>query len=233
MVRVLQLLPAAVFAVVLLSPRTLTAQPPAPAKPDRPAPFTLTISGELEEKDAEIAGKLTKVFYESYPRLVERFENPKKPAPRTVKLVFKRRLRVPAYCTGDEISVSLEWLRSHPDDVGLLAHELTHVVQAYPPGSPGWMTEGLADYARHVYGPKEQPGWSLPRRLTAKNKYTDSYRVTGRFLLWLDEKHPGTVDKLHRLLQDRKFDMAAFKELTGEKVETLWDQCVADLAKKP
>ena len=57
---------------------------------------------------------------------------------------------------------SFEWLRKHPDDIGLFTHELVHVVQAYPKSDPTWLTEGLADYARHSYGPKKQPGWALP-----------------------------------------------------------------------
>lgn len=190
--------------------------------------FSITISGEVDAKLASVAGKLVTLFYESYPKLVKRFEHPDKAAPRNIRLIFSTKIRVPAYCTGREITVSVNWLKKHPEDIGLLTHELTHSVQAYQRG-PSWMTEGIADYARHLYGPKEQPGWELPRRLTKKQSYRNSYRITGRFLLWLDEQHPGVVDKLHRKLQDREFEITDFKNLTGKTVDELWEACVAKL----
>ncbi len=199
---------------------------------DKPQPFAVTITGDVNAELAPVAGKLTTIFYQSYPKLVERFENPKKPAPRQIRVVFEKNMKVPAYCTGDEIKVSVEWLQKHPDDVALLTHELTHSVQGYR-AAPGWMTEGIADYARLIYGPKEQPGWSLPTRLTAKQSYKDSYRTTARFLVWLDEKHPGTVDKLHRKLQERDFSVADFKTLTNKTVDELWEECVKELSQKP
>lgn len=222
---------------VVLFGLALLAAPPAPARekpaPPKPAPFTLTVTGDITPELAPVVGRLTTVFYETYPALVERFENPKKPAPRHVRLVLKSGLKVPAYCSGSDITVSVEWVQKHPDDVGLLTHELTHAVQAYPVSDPSWLTEGLADYARHVHGPKKQPGWELPPRLSVKQSYKDSYRVTARFLLWLDARHPGTVDKLHRRMQDREFAPSDFGTITGCTVDELWAECVRDLGKKP
>jgi len=201
------------------------------AKETTPAGFTLTISGEIEPDFAPTVGRLAALFYESYPKLVARFENPRKPAPRAIRLKFERGLKVPAYCTGDAITVSIDWLRRNPNDIGLLTHELTHAVQAYPSPDPGWFTEGLADYTRQLYGPKEQPGWSLPAELTEKQSYKDSYRTTARFLQWLDAKHPDTVDKLHRKMQDRTMMLEDFKTLTGKTVDELWGECVRELTK--
>jgi hypothetical protein len=200
-------------------------------KKDKPQQYAITITGEVDAELAPVAGKLTTVFYESYPKLVERFENPKKPAPRQIRVIFDKNMRVPAYCTGEEIHVSVEWLKKNPNDIGMLTHELTHSVQGYR-AAPGWMTEGIADYARLIYGPKEQIGWSLPTRLTAKQSYKDSYRTTARFFVWLDAKHPGVVDKLHRKLQDRDFTMDDFKTLTKSTVDELWAECVKELAEK-
>lgn len=231
------------FAVVALVALTLTgisfAQETKPESPksetpkaEGPKSFSVTISGDIDPDSTPVIGRLTTLFYQSYPKLYERFSNPNRPAPLHVKLIFKQELRVPAYCSGGEITINLDWLRKHPDDIALLTHELTHAVQGYGRGVPGWFTEGLADYTRKLYGPEVQPGWELPAKLTERNKYTDSYRVTGRFFLWLDEKHPGTVDKLHRKAQDREFDVGLFKELTGETIDELWTKCVAELSKK-
>lgn len=226
-----------VFAVLLGG----LAAPSAPAQrrsekgsADGKKGFSLTITGEVDAEMAPVVGHLTTVFYQSYPKLVERFEHPEKPAPRSIRIVMKNNMRVPAYCSGSEISVSTEWLRKHPGDVALLTHELTHAVQAYPRFEPGWLTEGIADYARQVYGPKQQPDWSLPSRLSPRQGYKDGYRVTARFLVWLDEKHPGTIDKIHRKMQDRDFDLSDFQKLTGSSIDALWEECVRDLAvKKP
>ena len=200
-------------------------------KPDAPEPFTLTITGEIDDDSSEVVGRLTTLFYQCYPELVERFEDPEKPAAREVRIVMETAMRVPAYCNRDEIHVSVDWLRKHPEDIGLLTHELTHVVQSYGRAGPSWLTEGIADYARLRYGPEDQPGWSLPEQLSESQSYKDSYRVAARFLVWLDDRHPDAVDQLHRKLQHREYDSKTFEALTGDSLDTLWDQCVSDLKK--
>lgn len=200
------------------------------AKPN--GQISLTITGPVTPELAPVAGQMATLFYESYPKLIERFDNPARPAARQIRLVFEKGLKVPAYCNGREVHVSVEWLTRHPEDIGMLTHELTHAVQAYPRMEPSWLTEGIADYTRLVMGPKVQPGWALPARLTEKQSYRDSYRVTARFLQWLDEKHPGTVDKLHRLMQEGQFKLEAFQTLTGKTADELWAACVKDLAEK-
>lgn len=205
------------------------------AGPDRPAPkLVLTIEGDVDAALAPTVGRFTTLFYESYPKLLARFDDPEKPASRNIRIAFDRNLKSPAHCVGDRITVGVDWITKHPDDVGLLTHELTHAVQHYPKSDPGWLTEGIADYARHLYGPAVQPGWKLPAKLSEKQSYTNSYNVTARFLVWLDEKHPGSVDKLHRRMQRREFEMDDFKTFTGSDVDALWKQCVAELsAAKP
>ncbi len=213
--------------LLALAPAVRAADPPA--KP-APPPLSLTVTGDVDAALAPVAGRLTAVFFESYPKLLERFDNPDKPAPRQLKLTFRKGIKVPAFYSGGTVTVSVEWLTRHPDDAGMMTHELTHAVQAYPPGGPGWVTEGLADYARKRYGPTEQPGWALPARLTDRQSYKDSYRTAGRFFVWLDDKHPGTVDKLHRKMQARAYAADDFKGWTGKDLDALWADCVRDLA---
>lgn len=199
---------------------------------DRPDTLELTIRGDVDAEFAPTVGRLTALYYECYPALLERLDNPMKPASRHVTLVFKRGMRAPAYCNGSEISISIDWLKRNPDDIALLTHELTHAVQQYPGGAPGWLVEGIADYARHVYGPRRQPGWTLAGGLTPEQGYTDGYRTTAKFLLWLEAEHPGSIDKLHHRLQTRQFEVGDFKEVTGKPVDELWVECSAALAKK-
>ena len=201
---------------------------PAPKPADA---LTLTVTGDVEPALAPVAGKMVAHFYESYPKLLKRFENPDKPALRAVRLVFAPG-KVPGYTAGGTVTVSTDWLGEHPDDIGLLTHELTHVVQAYPPGGPGWLTEGIADYARHLYGPDKQ-SWKLPGQLSPDWSYTKGYGITARFLVWLDEKHPGSLDKLHRRMQGGGVKDADFKAITGTDLDALWQECVKESRAKP
>jgi hypothetical protein len=222
--------PVLSLSLWLLVGGSSSAQAPAPSKLPPP---TLTIRGDIHDEFAPTDGRLAALFYQSYPRLLERFDNPDKPASRHITLVFKEKLRVPAYCAGSEITVSIAWLQQHPDDIALLTHELTHAVQAYPVSEPSWLVEGIADYARRRYGPKDQPGWELPAKLSAKQSYKNSYRVTARFLVWLDTRYPHVLDKIHRRLQNRQFTIDDFRTLTGKSIDTLWEDCVRALSDGP
>jgi hypothetical protein len=48
---------------------------PEPAK----SHLTLTIEGSIDAELAPVAGRLTTLFYECYPKLLYRFENPANP----------------------------------------------------------------------------------------------------------------------------------------------------------
>ncbi|MEZ6142050.1 MAG: basic secretory protein-like protein [Zavarzinella sp.] len=213
-------------SICLAQPKTVEVPSKALGKP-----VSLIIEGEISEKIAPTVGNFVQVYYEAFPKLLKNFENPDRPAEHAVKLIFKRDMRVPAYCTGGTISISIEWIEKNPNDLGLLVHELTHVVQSYPRGAPGWLVEGIADYSRYKFSDEKNSGWKLPPLLGERNKYTDSYRVTARFLVWLDARHPGVVEKIHFNLQKREYKQEDFKTLTGRDLEVLWEECVRDLAK--
>ncbi|HVJ83060.1 MAG TPA: basic secretory protein-like protein [Planctomycetia bacterium] len=201
---------------------------------DLPDQLTLTIRGDFDPKLTETVGKLAALYYECYPVLLAKFDDPARPASRHITLNFRRLgSGVPAFCTGSEITINSDYLKRRPDDLGMLTHELTHAVQQYPPNDAGWLTEGIADYSRHLYGPKVQPGWKLPERFGEKSNYKQGYGVTARFLVWLEAKHPGSVDKLHRRMQARKYEPLYLKELTGKTLDELWAACVAELSAKP
>lgn len=89
-----------------------------------------------------------------------------------VTLVFSDRLKGVAETSGARITISADWVRRHPEDKGMVIHELTHVIQSYPPSRDGWLVEGIADYVRFFrYEPgttlkiRDPPKSQLPRRL--------------------------------------------------------------------
>ena len=117
-----------------------------------------------------------------------------------VTLRFKK-MRGIASTTKDTINISAGFVKQHPDDFGMVLHELTHVIQAYPNYDPVWLVEGIADYVRYWHcepGVREFP-------ITEKSNYTDSYGTTARFLAWVAvTKDSRIVKKLNQALRDGK-----------------------------
>jgi hypothetical protein len=177
---------------------------------------------------ASIEKDFEKTFYDIYPKLLKKRDNPKNPATRVVTVEFKKDMNYPAGTSGGKITCSIDWFSKHPDDLGAFTHELTHVVQNYQSDAPGWLVEGIADYSRYLFGPNTT--WKLPDKLTEKNKYTQAYRVTARFLVWIEKDHKGFVQKVNRDIQQGKFTMDDFKKYAGKDVDTLWNECVASFA---
>jgi hypothetical protein len=101
----------------------------------------------------------------------------------------------------------------------MVVHELTHVVQAYPPGGPGWLVEGIADYIRIV---KFEPQAPRPK-LTRLASYKDAYKTTAMFLEWIEKQHtPDLVVKMNAALRAGAYRDELWKELTGKTLDKLW-----------
>ena len=115
------------------------------------------------------------------------------------------------------------WIEKHPDDIGLTVHELAHVIQSYPPGGPGWITEGIADYVRWAIYEKKPQAW-FPRPIDArKDGYLKSYRVAAGFFLWLEtEKSPDIVKKMNTTMRKGKYSDSFFEKETGSSLPALW-----------
>src|SRR3546814_94344 len=136
--------------------------------------------------DTAVTNKLKAVFFEVYPPLVATF-NPA--AVRRVTLAIDTAYDGVAYAHDGRVVISQAWLEKKPGDVDVVTHEVMHIVQAYPSGSePGWLVEGIADYVRYKYGVDNAgAGWSLPD-VKANHHYNQSYRITARFLDWIETK---------------------------------------------
>jgi hypothetical protein len=166
--------------------------------------------------------KMIDAFFTVYPEEAERFNK------NTLKQVTF--LIDPDYTgvaeTGNGVSrYSSKWMRDHPEDIDVVTHEVMHIVQAYHHGGPGWLTEGIADYARYVYGVNNLKGnWTLPEYRAAQ-RYTNAYRVTARFLLWVEKnKDPRIVDELDTAMRNGTYHNEIWMKRTGSTLDELWQQ---------
>lgn len=165
---------------------------------------------------------LVKIIFEVYPKLVRDF-NPG--AIKELRVKIDTAYTGVAYAHKGQITISSRWLRQRPEDLDLITHEVMHLIQSYPShAGPGWLTEGIADYVRHVYGvDNEGAKWSLPDYSTS-HKYTDSYRITARFLVWVTQQHDDElVVKLDRNLRNNSYSAELWKKYTGKTLDELWE----------
>ena len=144
-------------------------------------------------------------------------------SPTKVTLFFDPKMKGVAHAVRDRITLSADFVRAHPDDFGMVIHELTHVVQSYPAGGPGWLVEGIADYIRIVHF---EPGAPRPK-LTRLASYKDAYKTAAMFLEWIEVKHkPSLVKELNAILRQGSYRDECWTELTGKSVDALWSEFV-------
>lgn len=152
--------------------------------------------------------------------------------PKLIKLVVKKDLRAPAYASGGTITINGSWITKHRDDLGMVVHELTHVVQHYPDNEKdtGWLVEGIADYVRWWrYEPELHATKGRTKVDPAKAKYTDSYRTTAVWLAWCSRKyHMALVPCLDKALREGRDPMPVFSKLTGKSADELWGEFILD-----
>jgi hypothetical protein len=189
--------------------------------------FTLDVSDAPETKAwGEKAAVLAK---EWFPTLTSLLATEGWKAPKEIKFVIKKEISAPAWASGNEITMSGKWIKEHPEDFGMVIHELTHVIQSYPDSdkTPGWLVEGIADYVRWY---RYEPDAPRPRVDKVKSKYTDAYRTTAAFLAWVGQKHNlGIVPALDRAMRHKQDPLQEFVRLTGKPVDVLWTDFVATL----
>ncbi|MGC4046816.1 MAG: basic secretory protein-like protein [Armatimonas sp.] len=151
---------------------------------------------------------------------------------KTMKVTFQKEQGPPAYATGGGIFVKADWVRAHPDDFGMMIHEMTHLVQSYPGDrkTPGWLVEGIADYIR--WWRYEPEAWDAHPKITEKNNYTDAYRVTGYFLAYVVRKYDHKlIQKMDKAMKEKRYDDKLWEESTGKSVKDLWAEFVANRTK--
>lgn len=190
--------------------------------------YTLTVSGNDANFSPQLQQRLIDVFFIVYPKLVKEYNR------KTLKHVnfFIDTSYHGVAATGNgRVVFSSEYMTKHPKDVDVVTHEVMHIVQNYGESSgPGWLTEGIADFARNKFGVDNAgANWSMPA-YKAGQHFTNSYRITARFLTWLEKnKKNNLVKKLDKALRDHTYTENIWVKLTGKNLDGLWE----DYTKNP
>jgi len=197
------------------------------AEPD----FKVTVDTTKAPECEAFAAKSKTLVEEWYPRINEILFGQDHPLPATeVTLIFEP-MRGVAHAINNTIHISAEWVtKKAPNDYGMVAHELTHVVQDYKGKGDGWLTEGIADYIRDRH---YEPGVRHQHIDPDKSSYRDAYGTAAAFLIWLEaHKDKDLVRQLNIASHDGKYSPALFQQYCGADLDTLWKE-FAETYRKP
>lgn len=187
--------------------------------------YTLNFISEDKAFSPALKTRLVETFFQVYPLLAKKY-NVKTAG--EVTFLIDTAYKGVAATTGTVVSYSPLWFKQHPEDIDVVTHEVMHIVQAYgdAPG-PWWITEGIADYVRYIYGVNnENAKWTLPAYKTGQ-KYDNGYRITARFLAWLEKHgHPGIVKALDQSMRNHTYTESIWKDQTTKTLDELWDSYV-------
>jgi hypothetical protein len=185
------------------------------------------LEGDEQKQLTTFLEKIGGIYGDKLGEMAKRLDSPWEQVPKTLFVTYKTDTGrgVPAYASGDSITLNTRWVwRQRDDSVGMFIHELSHVVQHYPRGNPGWLVEGLSDLIRYELSPPED-AWV--KRLEAidpkKSDYRHAYSEAAKFLAWVKNTYaPALAGKLSRAMQEGKFRETFWAEETGKDFDTLW-----------
>lgn len=189
--------------------------------------YSLEIRNTDPDLDQNVRQNLIDTYFTVYPVLARHYNEG------TVKEVIffiDTAYAGVAEAGGNQVRINPKWLKAHPNDFDLVTHEVMHLIQNYPPDAgPWWLVEGIADYVRYVFGVDNTlGGWSLPNYDSSQN-FDNSYRITARFLVWLEsEVRPGIVKQLDHAMRCKTYNPEIWHELTGLTVNELWENYAKD-----
>jgi hypothetical protein len=197
---------------------------PKPEEQDPPVKVTLDTS-EVPSL-APWGERAKRLVEEWYPIIADLLKSDGFTPPAEVKLVFEKDEKGIAGTSGATITIASGWVERHPDDFGMVIHELTHVIQSYPhyEDEAGWVVEGIADYVRYIrYEPKAELSPIDPKTAS----YRDGYGTAARFLAWIEKTYDKQiVARLNRALRGSKYAPEIFREATSKGLDELWGEFV-------
>lgn len=190
--------------------------------------YTLTFESNFAQLDPKLKKRMIETFFVVYPKLAKEY-NPN--TLREVKFSVDTNYKGVAATSNGIVTYSSIWMIKHPEDIDVVTHEVMHIVQDYGRSvGPGWLTEGVADYARYKFGVDNTGAkWTLPD-LKPEHSYKNSYRITARFFAWIEKNiKAGTIKAVDTSLRDHTYTNAIWASLTGKDLDGLW----ADYVKNP
>jgi hypothetical protein len=195
--------------------------------PGVPHPMTVHVDVSSSPELEQWATQAGALIEEWYPKITTVLSVPEESGSEDIDLIFSLELESVAQALGRTITVSSKYIKSKPDDFGLIVHELVHVVQAYPPGGCWWVMEGIADYIRWALYEEKEQDW-FPKPDTPKG-YLKGYHVSAGFLLWITtEQDPDIIVTLNRHLQQGTYSDDLFQTSTGKTLDELWALYLSD-----
>lgn len=198
---------------------------PAVATFKYPVEFVIDVSDAPEM--GAWAEKVAGICLQAYPMINDELKSEGFRPPRLITMTLKNDYRGVAATGGTRIVGSVRFFKEHPDDVGAMVHETTHVAQHYRGRrNPGWLVEGVCDYVRFF---KFEPGHLGPIE-PERAHYNGSYRVTAAFLAYLVEKYDDQiVRKLNALMREGRYHDEVFQTFTGKPLDELDEEWRATL----
>lgn len=193
---------------------------------------------DAKKKLDELAATYQQVALSGYPTIIHSLQLETMPVVPNVRIIVTDRYNGVAAtsgsgfggrATGPVIRVSAKYALAHPADLGMIVHEMVHVVQSYPKYDPVWLTEGIADWVRWFMWEKVE---RRPKPNPAKAHARDSYQTTGSFLYYATVHYNlNLVPKLNMALKENRYNEGMFKELTGRTFDQLETEWLASLGK--
>lgn len=183
--------------------------------------YTLTFESNDAGFDPQLKKRLTETFFIVYPKLAKAY-NPG--TSKEVVFFVDTAYKGVAATSNGRVVFSPAYMAKHSQDVDVVTHEVMHIVQNYGESvGPGWLTEGIADYARYQFGVDNAgANWTLPEVKPTQN-YTNSYRITARFFAWMEAKvKPGIIKSVDKSLRDHTYTDGIWKQQTGKNLDELW-----------
>lgn len=183
--------------------------------------YTLNFSNTDATLDSALQQRMINTFFEVYPKLAKEYN---KQTDKTVYMILDTTYKGVAATANAHVRISPKWMHQHPEDIDVITHEVMHIVQNYGNSiGPGWLTEGIADYARNQFGVNNPAAkWALGE-YKAGQSYTNSYRITARFLLWMEtHQRKGIVKELDKQMRDHTYTDAVWATQTGKTLNELW-----------
>lgn len=190
--------------------------------------LTLHIKDEDNSYTDAYRKRIAEVFFLQYPKLIKKYNTN---SPKTVTFFIDKTYTGVAEAGGNQVRFNPAFFNKNPEDIDAITHELMHLVQGYGDNNsiPGWATEGIADYVRATDGINNtKANWTMPELKSTQN-YTDAYRVTARFFMWITQNYKSDfVKKLDAAARAKKYNDNTWKEITGKSLTELWAAYVAN-----